>query len=320
MPLRDFAKPLDEETKRDLKDYFKDRDYMVIAVAEKEPIRVYVVKATNSVKEAQMIHALSPMLAAITGRVMCGALLLSSLIKHATNQKLLLRLETEGPVKSIAAEVDGFGNVRCMVSAQNVPFKVRHEGDRKKLDIGGVVGSGRLVVVKDLGMKEPYVGVVPLVSGEIGEDIAYYLYKSEQIPSAVAVGVLVGNDGMVAHAGGYLVQPLGGASPKAVEAMEERVRKMPSVTSLLSEGKRPEDIASMLLEGMGPHLLSLKEVKYYCPCSKKVVESVVMALPDEEIERIFKEHEILEVSCNFCGKRYSFTEEEIRRLRRGGSA
>ncbi len=312
--LKRFVKPIDEQVKKDLKEYFGPGDYMVTAVAKDEPIRVYTLKATQAVRHAQMIHGLSPMLAAVAGRVMCGALLLSSLIKHASNQKLMLKLETEGDIKSVVAEVDGFGNVRCMVNSGHIPVKTRMEGERKKLDIGGVVGRGRLVVVKDIGVGEPYTGVVPLVSGEIGEDIAYYLWKSEQIPSAVAVGVLVDERGLVKEAGGYLVQPLGGASPKVVEEMERRVKSMPSVTSLLDAGKRPEEIAQMLLEGMEPHLVGLKEVKYFCPCNRRLLEVLIAGYPREELEEFIKENRPLEIECNFCKKKYTFSPQELTRL------
>ncbi len=319
MGIERFGKRMDEQVKRDLKDYFQDRDYMVIAVAEREPVRVYALKSTNTVKRAQMIHGLTPILAALTGRVISGALLLSSMIKHASNQKLVLKLETEGPIKSIVAEVDGFGNARCMVNTQPVENLIKEIDGKRKFDISGIVGSGRLVVIKDLGMKDPYIGVVPLISGEIAEDIAYYLWKSEQIPSAVALGVLVGEEGTVKQAGGYLVQPLGGASPEVVEEIERRVKNLPPVTQMLEEGKRPEDIATTILEGMGPHLIGLKEVKYYCPCSKKIIEEIVASLSEKELSEIFEKHSKLEVSCNYCGKVYTFTKEEVEKIRNEAS-
>ncbi len=306
MSIKEFGKEITQKVKNDLKDYFKDRDYMVIAVAEEEPLRVYALRATSTVREAQMIHGLSPILATVTGRVLCGALLLSSMIKHATNQKLVLKLETEGPIKSIVAEVDGYGNARCMVNTQPVEDVTKDVDGVKKWDVGKVVGQGRLVVMKDMGMKDPYVGVVPLVSGEIGEDIAYYLWKSEQIPSAVALGVLIGTDGLVEAAGGYLVQPLPGASPKLIEEVERRVKSFPPVSTLLKEGKRPEDIACMLLEGMAPHLLGLKEVKYYCPCNKQIVLELVKDMPFEE--------PYLEITCNYCGKVYRIGKDEVEKL------
>ncbi|WP_068549723.1 Hsp33 family molecular chaperone HslO [Thermosulfidibacter takaii] len=315
MSIKEFGKAITKEVKDDLKDYFKERDYMVITVAEKEPVRVYALKATNTVRQAQLIHGLSPILATVTGRVLCGALLLSSMIKHATDQKLVLKLETEGPIKSIVAEVDGFGNARCMVNTQSVENKVKEVDGKKKWDVKGIVGQGRLVVIKDIGLKEPYIGVVPLISGEIAEDIAYYLWKSEQIPSAVALGVLIGEDGTVREAGGYLVQPLGGASPKVVDEIEKRVRSLPPVSQMLDEGMRPEDIACAILESMNPHLIGLKEVKYFCPCSERIVQDVVKGMDPKELDKIFEINEVLEISCNYCGKVYRFTKEKVEALK-----
>ncbi len=309
MSIRDFGKPMDPQVMQDLKDYFEDRDYMVIAVAEKEPVRVYTLKATETVRKAQLIHGLSPIVAVIAGRVICGALLLSSMIKHASPQKLVLKLETEGPIRQVAAEVDGFGNARCMVNTEPVEQKTKVVDGRRKFDVSGVVGKGRLVVIKDLGMKEPYISVVPLISGEIAQDVAYYLWKSEQIPSAVALGVLIDTDGMVKHAGGYLVQPLGGASPEVVEKIEKRVKEMPPVTRLMEEGKRPEDIALSILEGMNPHLIGLKEVRYHCPCNKEIAAQIARAIPEDELSRMLAERGYVEITCNYCGKIYRFTEE-----------
>ena len=320
MGIREFGKAIDNKVKEDLKEHFQDRDYMIIAVAEKEPIRIYTLKATETVKRAQIIHGLSPIVAAATGRIICGALLLSSMIKHASPQKLVLKVESEGPVKSIVAEVDGYGNARCMVSTSSANLMTKEVNGRRKLDIGRLLYPGKLVVIKDIGMKDPYMGVVPLVSGEIGEDIAYYLWKSEQIPSAVAVGVLIGEDGTVKQAGGYLVQPLGGTSPKALEKIEAQVKKPPPVSDMLESGKRPEDIATELLEDMNPHLLGLKEVKYFCPCSEKIVKEVIASLTEYDIDKIFSEHPTLEVTCNYCRKSYRFTKEEVERLRKGNEA
>jgi len=314
--LQDWRKKIDEQVKEDLKNYFQERDYVVMAVPKEEPLRVWVVKATNTARTAQRIHNLSPMAAAVMGRAIVGAILLSSLIKHGTNQKLGLKIEGDGPIGYVYVEVDGKGRVRGFVKNPNVPLFTKEVNGKTKLDIAKAVGKGTLSVIKDLGTGKPYVGVVPLVSGEIAEDIAYYLVQSEQIPSAVGIGVKLDQNGEIKVAGGWLVQEMGGTGEKALQVIEEAVRKLPPVSDLLEQGKRPEDIALMVIpEELNPHLLGLKEIEYYCPCNEEVVKSVIAGLPDEEINSIFKENRYLEVSCHFCGRIYRYTKEEVEKIK-----
>ena len=312
----DWRKKFDERVKRDLKDYFQERDYVVMAVPKEEPLRVWAVKATNTVRTAQRIHNLSPMAAAVVGRAIVGAILLSSLIKHGTDQKIGLRIEGDGPIGYVYVEVDGKGRVRALVKNPDVPLFTKEVNGRTKLDIARAIGNGTLTVIKDLGMGKPYVGVVPLISGEIAEDIAYYLTQSEQIPSAVGIGVKLDETGQIKVAGGWMVQEMGGTSEKALQVIEEAVRKLPPVSELLEQGKRPEDIALMLIpEELNPHLLGLKEIEYYCPCDEEMVKGVVAGLPQEEVDEIFKENRYLEVKCHFCGKIYRYTKEEVEKIR-----
>jgi len=306
-------KELSEETKRDLKEYFEDRDYMVIAVPKKEPARVYVVKATRAVETARRIHNLSPGATVALGRAMIGALLLTSLVKHATDQKVLLKIEGNGPIGAIIAEADGKGRVRGFVENPKVDTYTKEREGRKKFDVSKIVGGeGTLTVVKELRMGTPYTSIVPLVSGEIAEDLAYYFSQSEQIPSAVGIGVLIGESGEVRQAGGFLVQTLGGISEKVVDLLEHRVRELPPVTKLMEEGKRPEDIAVMLLEDLEPQLIGLKEVEYYCPCDEDVARSSLLLLTEEELSDLFAEGPA-EVVCKFCGRVYRFSEEDIKK-------
>jgi molecular chaperone Hsp33 len=313
---QDWRKKIDEQVREDLKNYFQDRDYVVMAVPKEEPLRVWVVKATNTARTAQRIHNLSPMAAAVMGRAIVGAILLSSLIKHGTNQKLGLKIEGDGPIGYVYVEVDGKGRVRGFVKNPNVPLFTKEVNGKTKLDIAKAIGNGTLSVIKDLGTGKPYVGVVPLVSGEIAEDIAYYLVQSEQIPSAVGIGVKLDEKGEIKVAGGWMVQEMGGTSEKALQVIEDAVKKLPPVSELLEQGKRPEDIALMIIpEELNPHLLGLKEIEYYCPCNEDVVKSVIAGLPQEEIDSIFKENRYLEVSCQFCGKVYRYTREEVEKIK-----
>ena len=313
----DPRKPLDEQVKRDLKNYFQERDYVVMAVPREEPLRVWVAKATNTVKEAQKIHNLSPMAAAIMGRAIVGAILLSSLIKHGTNQKIGLKIEGDGPAESIYVEVDGKGRVKGFIKNPNLPLFIKEVNGKKKLDIGRAIGRGTLKVIKELGTGKPYVGIVPLISGEIAEDIAYYLTQSEQIPSAVGIGVKLDKEGKISVAGGWLVQEMGGTSEKALNIIEESVRKLETISSLLEQGKRPEDIALLIIpQELKPQLIGLKEIKYYCPCNEEIVDRVVATLPEKDIEEILKEKGYLEISCPFCRKVYKYSPEKVEEIRK----
>ncbi|MDQ7038068.1 MAG: Hsp33 family molecular chaperone HslO [Aquificota bacterium] len=306
-----ISRDLGGETLKDLRDYFQDRDYMVVAVPKEEPARVYVVRATRTVETARRIHDLSPAASVALGRAMVGALLLTSLVKHATDQKVLLKIEGNGPVGTIVAEADGKGRVRGFVENPRVELFTREVDGRRKADLSRVVGSeGTLTVVKELRMGTPYTSVVPLVSGEIAKDLAYYFFQSEQVPSAVGIGVLVGEDGSVTHAGGFLVQTLGGISGRVLDLLEKRVKDLPPVTEMMLSGKRPEDIAVTILEGLKPQLIGLKEVEYYCPCSEEVAKASLHLLPEKEIDEI-TQNGPAEVVCRFCGRVYRFSKEDL---------
>ncbi len=304
---------LGEETKKDLRKYFQDRDYMVIAVPKREPARVYVVKATRAVETARRIHNLSLGATVALGRALVGALLLTSLVKHATDQKVLLKIEGDGPIGTIYAEADGKGRVRGFVENPQVDLFTKTVNGRKKFDVSKIVGrSGTLTVVKELRMGTPYTSIVPLVSGEIAQDLAYYFTQSEQIPSAVGIGVLIGEDGKVRQAGGFLVQTLGGISDKVVDLLEHRVNQLPPITELMEKGERPEDVAVRILEGFDPQLIGLKEVEYYCPCDEDVARSSLLLLSENELEEILSEGPA-QVVCKFCGRVYRFSREDIKK-------
>ncbi len=306
-------KELSERTKEDLKAYFQDRDYMVIAVPRREPARLYVVKATKTVETARRVHNLSPGASVVLGRAMIGALLLTSLVKHATDQKVLLKIEGNGPAGTVVAEADGKGRARGFIENPQVETFLKDVKGRKKFDVAKMVGrKGTLTVVKELRMGTPYTSIVPIVSGEVAQDLAYYFAQSEQIPSAVGIGVLISEEGGVEHGGGFLIQTLGGTSEKVVELLERRVKEFPPLTELMREGKRPEDIATMLLEGLEPQLIALKEVEYYCPCDQEVAKSSLLLLDDRELRELFAEGPA-QVVCRFCGRVYRFTEEDIKK-------
>ncbi len=311
LPQREqLVKELTPQVKEDLKNYFLDRDYGVIAVTREDALRAFVVKTTSLCEIARLRHKLSPMATAVLGRALTGAILLTSLLKHGTDQRVLLRIEGDGPVGLIVAEANARGEVRGFVQNPDVPLFVKEENGRKKFDIAKAVGSGTITVIKDLGFGTPYESSVPIVSGEIAQDIAYYLLKSEQIPSAVAIGVLVGEYGKVEAAGGFLAQPLPGATEDAINRLEENVRELPPVSTLIKEGKRPEEIAELIFKGFTTELLALKELSFKCRCSKEVAKGGLVAMPIEELRQL-KEEGGVSIRCNFCGEEYFFTPDEI---------
>ncbi|WP_457678862.1 Hsp33 family molecular chaperone HslO [Thermovibrio sp.] len=315
LPEREkLVKELTPQVKEDLKNYFKDRDYGVIAITREEPLRAFVVKTTNLCEIARLRHKLSPVATAVLGRALTGAILLTSLLKHGTDQRVLLKIEGDGPIGLVVAEANARGEVRGFVQNPDVPTFVKEENGRKKFDVARAVGKGTLTVVKDLGFGTPYESSVPLISGEIAQDLAYYLLKSEQIPSAVAIGVLVGESGKVEAAGGFLAQPLPGASDEVISKLEENVKVLPPVSTLIKEGKRPEEIAELLFKGFTTELLALKELSFRCRCSKEVAMGGLLALPPEELDELIKQGSA-SVKCNFCGQEYTFTKEELLKIK-----
>ncbi len=306
-------KVLDKQVKEDFKNYFQDRDYGVIAVTKEDAIRGFCVKIKNALEEAKKRHNLSPAATVILGRAMAGALLLTSLLKHATNQRLLLKIDCNGPAKGVVVEADAKGNVRGYILNPNLPTVIKEENGQKKFDIKSLIGQGYLTVIKDYGLKNPYESTVPLVSGEIAQDIAYYLAKSEQIPSAVSLGVKVDENGNVISAGGLLIQVLPGAKEETINKIEENVKKLPPISKLFEEGKRPEDILEMAFDGYTTAILALKEISFNCKCNKDIAKSILLSLPKEDLEHLIKEGEA-KVRCHFCGKEYIFSKEELEKI------
>jgi len=309
----EILKVLDDQVKKDLKNYFQDRDYGVIGVTKEDAIRGFCVKIKNAVEEAKKRHNLSPAATVILGRAMAGALLLTSLLKHATDQKLLLKIDCNGPVKGVIVEADAKGNVRGYVLNPNLPTLIKEENGQKKFDIKSLVGQGYLTVIKDYGLKTPYESTVPLVSGEIAQDIAYYLAKSEQIPSAVSLGVKINEKGEVVSAGGLLIQVLPGAEEKTISRIEENVKKLPPISKLLEEGKNPEDILELAFEGYTPAILALKEIKYSCKCNENLAKSILLSLPISDLEKLMEEGQA-NVKCHFCGREYVFDKKVLENI------
>lgn len=260
--------------------------------------------------EIERIHKTSAVCTAALGRLALGASLLGFGLK-GKDDSITLRMNGGGPAGSLIAVSDSFGNVKAYIQNPVVEIPLNNMG---KLDVKGAVGvDGTLSVIKDLGLKEPYSGQVPIVSGEIAEDITSYLAGSEQVPSVCALGVLVNPDLSVSQAGGFLIQLLPFAPDEAVDIIENNIKNMQSVTQLLSSGMTAEEIAMKALEGLEPNVLDDFEVKYHCDCSRARVERALVSLGAEQLRDLAKEDNT-EVKCHFCDKAYNFSSNEIKGL------
>lgn len=268
--------------------------------------------AADIVSEIEKIHKTSAVVTAALGRLTIAASLMGYGLK-GKDDSLSLKLDGNGPAGILIAVSDGMGNVKSYVQNPVVEIPLNSVG---KLDVAGAVGTdGTLTVSKDLGLKEPYSGTVPIVSGEIGEDIANYFVASEQVPTVCGLGVLVNPDLTVKCAGGFLVQLLPFADENCISAIEKNVAGIKSVTDLFSQ-KSPEEIALMLLDGLEPNILDSTEAVYKCDCSRERTERILAGLGNEELEKMAEEMDSIDVECHFCGNKYQFTPDEVRALKK----
>lgn len=283
---------------------------IVRSISKDASVVCSAIDGQDIVAEIEKIHKTSAVCTAALGRLALGASLLGFGLK-GKDDSITLRLNGGGPAGSLIAVSDSFGNVKAYIQNPVVEIPLNNVG---KLDVRGAVGrDGTLSVIKDLGLKEPYSGQVPIVSGEIAEDITNYLATSEQAPSVCALGVLVNPDLSVAQAGGFLIQLLPFAPGKAIDIIENNIRDMQSVTQMLSGGMDAESIAMKALEGLEPNVLDDFEVNYRCDCSRSRVEKALISLGKKELEELAKEDNT-EVKCHFCDKVYNFTSKEINGL------
>ena len=281
------------------------------AISKNAAVVSCALDATDMVAEIERIHETSAVVTAGLGRLAIAASLMGYGLK-GMKDSVTLRVDGGGPAGQLVAVADSHGNVKCDVEHPIVELPLNAYG---KLDVGGAVGkNGMLSVVKDLGLKEPYVGMCPLVSGEIAEDIASYYATSEQTPTVCGLGVLVNPDLHVKAAGGYLIQVLPFAEEACIDQLEKNIQDLPHVTKMLTDGMTPEQIALRLLDGLEPNLLDEATVSYHCDCSQERTEKVLISLGREELERMAADGEDITVTCHFCHKQYSFTPDALQKL------
>ena len=285
-------------------------DYVVRAVAAGEQIRAFAAATCALTEEARIRHNTSPVVTAALGRLLCAGAMMGSMMK-GDQDLLTLQIKGDGPVGGLTVTADAHGNVKGYPVNPNVLIHAKANG---KLDVASAVGSGTLTVIRDLGLKEPYAGQVELQTGEIAEDLTYYFAVSEQIPSAVGLGVLMNRENTVRQAGGFILQLMPFAQEETIARLEKNVAALPSVTSLLDEGYTPETLLERVLEGFDLEITEKTETRFFCNCSRARVEKALISIGREELESLIREGKEAELNCHFCNSHYTFQVDELKKL------
>ena len=282
-------------------------DYVVRATAGEGMIRAFAANTKELVGEASKIHALSPVACAALGRTLTAGVLMGDMLK---NEKDLLTIifEGDGPIGGITVTADSKGNVKGYVKNPDVMLPPNAQG---KLDVGGAVGQGILRIIRDTGLAEPYVGEVAIRSGEIAEDLTAYFMESEQVPSVVALGVLMNHDNTVREAGGFMIQLMPGCPDELIDELEAKMAGVTSVTNMLKEGMTPEMILENILGDMNLKSNESMPVQYHCNCSRSRVTKALLAIGKNELKDMIDEGKMVSLGCGFCGKSYDFTVEDL---------
>lgn len=287
-------------------------DYIVRATAADAQVRVFAATTREMAEEARSHHNTSPVATAALGRLLTAGAMMG-IMQKGDKDKLTLQIKCSGPIKGLTVTADAAGNVKGYAENPDVMLPPSKAG---KLDVGGALDMGVLNVIKDMGLKEPYVGQTHLVSGEIAEDLAYYYATSEQVNSSVALGVLMSKDNTVKQAGGFILQLMPFAEETVISQLEQNINKLSSVTTMLEEGYTPEKMVDVLLEGLDHEILDTVETKFYCDCSKERVEKALISVGREELQSMIDDGKPVEVKCHFCNTDYSFDVEELKKLKK----
>ncbi len=284
---------------------------LVRTISHEGGVICLAVDSTDAIAKMEQFHKTSAVITAAEGRLLTAASIMGTLLK-SKDDSITLRMEGNGPVGHLIAVSDGSGNVKGYMTNPVVELPLNEKG---KLDVAGAVGNdGFLYVIRDMGMKEPYIGQVPIVSGEIAEDITSYYAVSEQIPTVCGLGVLVAEDLSVKAAGGFLVQLLPGATDEEIDMLEANIAKLKPVSQMIEEGMSPQEIAFQVLEGFEPELLDEYNMDYVCDCCRDRVERALMSIGKKELLEMAKEEKQIEVGCQFCDKKYIFTSHQLKEL------
>lgn len=287
------------------------KDYLIKATAFNGMIRAYATSTTGMVEEARRRQDTWATASAALGRTLTITTMMGAMLKG--EDSITVKVDGDGPIGAIVADGNAKGEVRGYVINPHVDFDLNEKG---KLDVSRAVGTqGRLSVIKDLGLRDYFTGEVPIISGEIGEDFTYYFASSEQVPSAVGAGVLVNPDHTILAAGGFIVQVMPGADEEMISTLEEKVKNIPAISTLIREGNTPEQILERLLGEGEVKFHEKMPVEYRCKCSKERIANAIVGLGNEEIQSMIDEDHGAEASCHFCNEKYQFTVEELEELK-----
>lgn len=285
-------------------------DYIVRATAADNQIRAFAATTKELVEYARNAHNTSPVATAALGRLLTGGAMMGVMMK-GDKDVLTLQIKCSGPIGGLTVTADSKGNVKGYVNNPDVILPANEKG---KLDVGKALDLGILSVIKDMGLKEPYVGQVELKTGEIGDDLTYYFASSEQVPSAVGLGVLMEKNNTVCQAGGFIIQLMPFAEEKVIAQLEKNLAEVNSVTELLNQGMTPEMILEKLLGNLGLEINEKTETRFYCNCDKVRVGKVLISIGEKELQDMIDEGKEVELNCHFCNTNYTFSVEELKEL------
>ncbi|MBQ8941837.1 MAG: Hsp33 family molecular chaperone HslO [Firmicutes bacterium] len=286
------------------------KDYILRATFANDSGRIFVADTRETVNQAFEYHKTSPVMTAALGRTLTGAAIMGSMLK-SDDDLLTVTIKGDGPGAGLTVTANNKVQVKGYTYNPVVDIPLKQNG---KLDVAGALGFGTMTIIKDLGLKEPYVGQIPLVSGEIAEDLTYYFAKSEQVPSAVSLGVLVDRDYTVKQSGGFIIQLLPSADEEVISKLEEKMKTIKSVTQMLEEGMDCEQILNETVGDMEPKILDRIPVEYYCNCDRERVEKALISVGRKELEDILATDKQATLHCHFCNKDYHFSEEDIKNI------
>ncbi|WP_346929127.1 Hsp33 family molecular chaperone HslO [Clostridium sp.] len=287
------------------------KDKLIRATAKDGQVRIIAAITTELVNEATKTHECMPTASAALGRMLTGGVLMGAMLKNDTDS-LTIQIDGGGEAKGITVTAHNDGSVKGYIGNPKIDLPLNEKG---KLEVGGAIGkNGYLKVIKDMGLKEPYVGQVPIYTGEVGDDIAYYFTVSEQTPSAVALGVLVDTDLSIKAAGGFIIQMMPGASEFLADIITYRLEEIPSVTSMIEKGMTIEEILEFVFEDMDLKIYDFLVPEYKCDCSRERVERVLMSIGKNDLQEIYDDGKTEEILCHFCNKTYDFKPEDIKKI------
>ena len=286
------------------------KDYIVRATAADDQIRAFAITSRGLVEEARTRHNTSPVATAALGRLLSAGAMMGAMMK-GDQDLLTLQIKCSGPIQGLTVTADAKGNVKGFVENPEVMLPPNSKG---KLDVGGALDLGILTVIKDMGLKEPYSGQTELKTGEIAEDLTYYFANSEQVPSSVGLGVLMDKDNTVRQAGGFIIQLMPGASEAVISALEEKIKEIHSITTLLDVGNTPETILQYILGDLGLEINEKLPAKFTCNCNKSRIEKALISVGKKDIQEMIDDGKEVEVKCHFCNTAYTFSVEELKQI------